>query len=469
MFVNFSEEVKRILKNAEIESSNLNHPYVGSEHLFLSILKNDKLKHKFKKHGITYELFRQKLVSLVGTGSKKSEFILYTPLLKRVLENVVIEAREKRFEKITPNLLIIAILDEEDGIAYSILKTLNVNTTLLYYDFKNANYSKHIKKKLYIETIGTNFVTLAKNNKLDPVVGRNNELLKVVEILHRKKKNNPILVGPAGVGKTAIVEGLANLIASKKCPPYLKGKKVIGINIFQLVSGTKYRGEFEEKMNKVIKELEENKNIILFVDEIHTIVGAGGAEGAIDASNIFKPALARGSIKVIGATTNEEYKRYIEPDAALSRRFQIVKVEEPTFDSTVKILKELKPLYEKHHRVVIPNDLLIKLVTLSKKYLINRYEPDKSIDILDEACAKKHIKYINTNNYNEKLHKIRNKKMQFITKNNYKKACELKEEENKIINTINTSIPVLNEKDIISVIKEKDVTINQNKEIGFSI
>ena len=312
MFVNFSEETRHLLKQAEREKEELNHPYVGSEHLFLSVLKSGRLVDVLKKHNITYKKFKDKLISLVGVGSKKSDFTLYTPLLKRVLENAVIEAREENNRVVSPEIIIISILDEEDGIAYSILKSFKVNIDKLYYDLKiKKNIKSARKKKLLLEELGSNLTKLAKENKLDPVIGRENEINKAIEILLRRKKNNPILIGPAGVGKTAIVEGIANLMVSSKCPKFLKGKRIISLNIFSLVSGTKYRGEFEEKMKTLIKELEDNQDIILFIDEIHTMVGAGGAEGAIDASNIFKPALARGLIRIIGATTLDEYKKYI--------------------------------------------------------------------------------------------------------------------------------------------------------------
>ena len=306
MFVNFSEETRHLLKQAERERQQLNHPYVGSEHLLLSILKDSKLVPLLEKHKITYKKFKEKLVLLVGVGNKKSNFVLYTPLLKRVLENAVIEARENNNNSVNPELLIINILDEEDGVAYSILRSMKVNIDKLYFDLRNIRNVKSNKhKKLLLEELGSDMTKLAKEKRLDPVIGRQKEVLKSLEILLRRKKNNPILIGPAGVGKTAIVEGIANLIVSDKCPLFLKGKRIISLNIFQLVSGTKYRGEFEEKMKTLIKELDDNPDIILFIDEIHTMVGAGGAEGAIDASNILKPALARGMIRIIGATTKK--------------------------------------------------------------------------------------------------------------------------------------------------------------------
>lgn len=463
MFVNFSEETRHLLKQAEREKEELNHPYVGSEHLLLSILKDSKLAPILKKHRVTYKKFKEKLVSLVGIGTKKNEFTLYTPLLKRVLENAVIEAREDNSKSINPEILIINILDEEDGIAYTILRSMKINLEKLYFELRNIkNVKNNKKRKLLIEDLGVDMTKLAKENKLDPVIGRDKEISKTLEILLRRKKNNPILIGPAGVGKTAIVEGIANLIISNNCPVFLKDKRIISLNIFQLVSGTKYRGEFEEKMKTLIKELEDNDDIILFIDEIHTMVGAGGAEGAIDASNIFKPALARGMIRIIGATTLDEYKKFIEPDAALARRFQSVNVEEPSIDNVIKILKGLKPLYEKFHGIIISEELLKDIAILSEKYLNNRFEPDRSIDVLDEVCAKASV----SENYNERkkrilserLEKIKKEKIKSLSKRDFKRAYELKTEENKLINSfkeIKIDKKNVTKKEIMDVIRAK--------------
>lgn len=463
MFVNFSEETKHLLKQAEIEKDLLNHPYVGSEHVFLSILKDSRLMDTFKRYKLTYEKFKNKLISLVGIGSKKSEFVLYTPLLKRVLENAVIEAREENNRMVNPEIIIFSILDEEDGIAYSILKSLSINIDKLYYDLKaKKNLKPQRKKRLLIEELGTNLTKLAQEKKLDPVIGRNKEINKTIEILLRRKKNNPMLIGPAGVGKTAIVEGIANLMISSNCPKFLKKKRIISLNIFSLVSGTKYRGEFEEKMKTLIKELEDNQDVILFIDEIHTMVGAGGAEGAIDASNIFKPALARGTIKIIGATTLDEYKKYIEKDAALARRFQCVNVEEPDKVSLIRILNEIKPLYEKYHNIKISKDLIKEIVVLSEKYLTNRFEPDRSIDILDEVCAK----VSNLESKSEKKYKIiknkieslKDNKLDAIKKGDFKLAYEIKVQENKLnecLKKININKKHVTKKDILNVIKTK--------------
>ena len=463
MFVNFSEEVRHILKQAEKERADLNHPYVGSEHLLLSLLKNSRLKEVFEKRGLTYNKFKNKLIDIVGIGTKKSEFILYTPLLKRILENSIIEAREDNNKNVTPEILVISILDSEEGVANSILKSLRINMDKLYYDIKSKKYNKSTrKKKSLLDELATDLTKLAKEGRLDPVIGRDKEISRTIEILLRRKKNNPILIGPAGVGKTAIVEEIANLIAKGKCPNFLKHKRIISLNIFSLVSGTKYRGEFEEKLKNVIRELEENDDIILFIDEIHTMVGAGGAEGAIDASNILKPSLARGTIKIIGATTLDEYKKFIEPDSALSRRFQNVMVNEPNKEDVVKILMEIRPLYEKYHNIIMPKKLINELVNLTDKYLSNRYEPDKSIDILDEVCAKVSI----TENYlekrlkklNEKLNIIKKEKIKAIENNNFKLAYSLKNKENNIDNIISNlkvNKKIVTKENILDVIKLK--------------
>lgn len=463
MFVNFSEEVRHILKQAEKERADLNHPYVGSEHLLLSLLKNSRLKEVFEKRGLTYNKFKNKLIDIVGIGTKKSEFILYTPLLKRILENSIIEAREDNNKNVTPEILVISILDSEDGVANSILKSLRINMDKLYYDIKSKKYNKSTrKKKSLLDELATDLTKLAKEGRLDPVIGRDKEISRTIEILLRRKKNNPILIGPAGVGKTAIVEEIANLIAKGNCPNFLKHKRIISLNIFSLVSGTKYRGEFEEKLKNVIRELEENDDIILFIDEIHTMVGAGGAEGAIDASNILKPSLARGTIKIIGATTLDEYKKIIEPDSALSRRFQNVMVNEPNKEDVVKILMEIRPLYEKYHNIIMPKKLINELVNLTDKYLSNRYEPDRSIDILDEVCAKVSI----TENYlekrlkklNEKLNIIKKEKIKAIENNNFKLAYSLKNKENNIDNIISNlkvNKKIVTKENILDVIKLK--------------
>ena len=334
MFGRFSEDAQKILVLSKKEMCELKHQYIGSEHLLLAMLKNDNtIINKFKKYNVTYKIFKDQLIDIVGIGDNDSDLIIYTSLLKRILENLIIDSKETGAE-ITPISLLLSLLNEGEGTAIRILLSLGVDINKLYLDFINKTSIKKSKmQRLSIEELTVDITKKAKNNELDPVVDRDMEINRVIEILSRRCKNNPILIGPAGVGKTAIVEELSKRIIDGNVPISLKNKRILSLDMATTVAGTKYRGEFEERIKKIIKELEDNDDIIVFIDEIHTLVGAGGAEGAIDASNIFKPALARGKMRIIGATTTEEYKKFIEKDNALDRRFQKVFIEEPNKDS----------------------------------------------------------------------------------------------------------------------------------------
>lgn len=464
MLINFSEETRKIIIGAKEEMIKLKHPYVGSEHIILSMLKySENIIKAFENQNISYELYKNKLIDILGSAKKNSEHILYTPFLRKIISNSVIEAREQNRRIVNPEILLFQIIEEKNGIAYTILCNLNMDFEKLCNDLKKGlKYKKKKGKKTLLDEIGVDLTKKAKDKKIDQVIGRNKEIEEVIQILTRRKKNNPILIGQAGVGKTAIVEGIADLISKNKVPTCLQSKRIISLNIYSLVAGTKYRGEFEEKMKTLIKELEDNEDIILFIDEIHTIVGAGGAEGAIDASNIFKPALARGSIKIIGATTIDEYSRYIEPDQALSRRFQKIQIDEPNEKELKNILFKTKPLYEKHHNVFIKDKLIHKLVKYSNMYVKGRYEPDKSIDILDEVCSMVSLKKLSndkkTNMLKNKLKDILKEKQNSYIQNDYKRACELKEQEKQISNKIEKIRPLkkeVKEKDIIKVIEKK--------------
>lgn len=441
MISNFNEEAQEILIKAKLEMLELKHPYVGTEHLVLSILHTqNELTKNLEKYGLTYNKFKKEIIEVIGTGSKKSEFFLYTPLLKKVIENAIMDSKDNNNGEVTINHLFAALLDVGEGIAIRIFIGMNLDLDNMYDEFTSKIYERnnHNEKKLLIETIGTDLTEKAKNNNIDPVIGRDEEIKKLQEILCRKTKNNPLLIGEPGVGKTAVVEELANLINKNEVPIKLQNKKIISLDMASAVAGTKYRGEFEERMKKILEEIEENQNIILFIDEIHTLIGAGGAEGAIDASNILKPALARGKIKCIGATTNEEYKKHFEKDKALERRFQIITVEEPSLTKTKEILSTLKPIYEKYHNVTIKDEVIDSIIDLSEKYIHNRYRPDKQIDILDQVCSKVFIKET------EKIIKLqndisnlRNKKELYIKENNIKKAYEYKVKETKYKEKIN--------------------------------
>lgn len=444
MFSNFTEEARNIIVLAKQEMKKLKHPYVGSEHLLLAILKDDNnVSNTLKRYDLDYKKFKNELINIVGVGSKESEWFLYTPLLKRVFETAIIDSKENNSDVTIENLFN-ALLEEGEGVAIRILIGMNIDLDSLYKEFSLAfikTNKRKKNKKLLVEEIGIDLNKKALNNELDPVIGREEEIKRVLEILSRRCKNNPILIGEAGVGKTAIVEELSRMISLGNVPLSLKNKKIINLDMASLVAGTKYRGEFEERMNKIIKEVEENDDIILFIDEIHTLVGAGGAEGAIDASNIIKPALARGKLRCIGATTIEEYKKYIEQDKALERRFQRVEIEIPDNDKTKEILLKLKKTYEKYHMVEINDEIIDTIIDLSNKYIYDRYEPDKSIDILDEVCAKVSLKESKElKRYNElKLeYKIINsKKKDSIINNKFKEASRYKEEENKLMDEIN--------------------------------
>ncbi len=472
MFSKFDEASQKVLVLAKKEMMDLCHPYVGTEHLVLSILKNDNsVSKKLKTFNLDYDKFKAEIIKIIGMGSKKSEWFLYTPLLKRVLEDAILDSKENNDGEVSVEHLFSALLEEGEGIAIRIFISMGVDIDELYKDFskKIVKQGKSKKgKKLILNELGTDLTEMAKTNNLDPVIGREKEIKRVIEILCRRTKNNPVLVGEAGVGKTAIVEGLASLIVNNEVPDLLKGKKIISLDMASTVAGTKYRGEFEERVRKVIKELEDNTDIILFIDEIHTIVGAGGAEGAIDASNIFKPALARGKIKCIGATTINEFKKSIETDSALERRFQKVNVEIPNKKTVKDILSNLKSIYEAYHGVIIEDEILDLIIDYSDKYIYDRNEPDRSIDVLDEVCAKVSIEETNDNLKLKELEKILSKitkqKNRFILEQNFDEASNLKEQEDKINTEINTmrldmvskpAIKKVTKEDIINVISLK--------------
>ena len=442
MFGNFEEEARKILVSAKKEMRDLNHPYVSSEHLLLAILKGDNdISDKLKSFGLDYNKFRNEVIKIIGKGSKPSQWFLYTPLLKRIIENAINEAKENNNGVVTVNHLFASLLDEGEGVAIRILIGMDIDIDELYDEFSDKIINKRNHKKLLIDEIGVDLNKKAINGNLDPVTGRDDEIRRVLEILCRRCKNNPLLIGEAGVGKTAIVEELANMIVRGEVPLALRNKRIVSLDMASSVAGTKYRGEFEERMNKILKEIEENDDVILFIDEIHTLVGAGGAEGAIDASNIFKPALARGKIRCIGATTIDEYKKYIEKDSALERRFQKVIIEAPSESTVKKILMNLKDIYEGYHKVIIDEDIIDLIIHLSNKYIYNRNEPDRSIDILDEVSAKVSLKESKGlkeySVYNRRLKEVVNRKKKAILDNDFNMASKFKNEEFDLMNKIN--------------------------------
>jgi len=470
MFGNFTEEARQIIVRAKKEMYNLKHPYVGSEHLLLAILnEKNNISKKLKELDLTYDKLKQEIINIIGIGSTTPEWFLYTPLLRRIMENAIIDSKENNNGEVTIEHLFSSLLEEGEGVAIRIMIGMDIDIDKLYSEFSYKFVSKTKRnQKLIVEELGQNLTEKAKNNELDPVIGRENEIKRLLEILCRRTKNNPILIGEAGVGKTAIVEELSRMISIGNVPSILKNKKIINLDMASLVAGTKYRGEFEDRVRKILKEVEENEDIILFIDEIHTLVGAGGAEGAIDASNIFKPALARGKLRLIGATTTEEYKKFIKTDSALERRFQNINVEIPDKNKVKEILLKLKPIYESFHKVTLSNDIIELIINLSEKYVYDRNEPDKSIDILDEVCSYVSLKETKTlkkyNQMNKDLQEIINKKKEAIIKNNFKKASTYKISENKLMNEINElELTFYNKKQHKKVTKEDVAKVVEQK------
>ncbi len=428
MFNNFKEEARNVIVDAKIEMMELKHPYVGSEHLLLAILKNkNSVSEKLNEYGLTYDKFKNELINVIGIGSKKSELLLFTPLLKRIFETAILDSKEQNKD---------------------------VDIDKLYDEFSKKE-TKNISKKLLVIECGIDLCKKAK--EFDPLIGRDREVEELIEIICRRNKNNPLLIGEAGVGKTAIVEELAKRIVNNNVPDKLKNTRIISLSMGNLVSGTKYRGEFEERVTKIIRELENNPEIILFIDEIHTLVGAGGAEGAIDASNILKPALARGNIKVIGATTINEYKDSISKDKALNRRFQTILIKENSDIETKVILYNLKSIYEEYHHVIINNNVIDQIIELSNKYIMNKRNPDKSLDILDTVCAKvslrKNINIDKINSIKEELENIKKEKNDLIIKHHFNEATILRDKEIEL----ETSLSNLKRK--ISKKRKKTITI----------
>ena len=409
---NFTPRAQQVLALARKEADRFNHNYVGTEHLLLGLIKLGQgvAVNVLQKMGLDLETVRMEVEKQIGTGpeTKMVGNIPYTPRVKKVLALAQKEAKQLNHNYVGTEHILLGLLREGEGAAARILKSLDVdiercrNEILKELDPNftpseggveegEASGSKKDVKTPALRMFGRDLTELARKNELDPVVGRQNEIERVIQILCRRTKNNPVLLGEAGVGKTAIVEGLAQEISKGNVPEILHEKRVVTLDLALMVAGTKYRGQFEERIKAVMDEIKRSKNVILFVDELHTIVGAGSAEGAMDASNIIKPALSRGELQVVGATTMNEYRKYIEKDAALERRFQTILVEPPTVDQTVEILKGLRPKYEEHHRAKFSDEALLAASRLSDRYITGRFLPDKAIDVVDEAGARARI------------------------------------------------------------------------------
>src|SRR4051812_27668093 len=410
----FTERAQRVILIAQEEAKRLNHDYVGTEHILLGLiaLGEGVAAQVLANLGVDLRRVRAEIEKIVGTGDNVMLLgeIPFTPRAKKVLELAVEEAQNMGHSHVGTEHLLLGLIREEEGVAAQVLENLGVRLDIVREEVISllgegqpgpaapttpARSSGGTKSKTpTLDEFGRDLTQMAKDNKLDPVIGRADEIERLIQILSRRTKNNPVLIGDPGVGKTAIVEGLAQKISSADIPEILVNKRVMTLDLAAVVAGTKYRGEFEQRLKNIIEEIRRAKNsIILFIDELHTVIGAGAAEGAIDASNIMKPALARGELQCIGATTLDEFRKYIERDAALQRRFQPVKVSEPTPEESVQILKGLRDRYESHHRVKITDDALVAASQLADRYITDRFLPDKAIDLIDEAASRVRLQY----------------------------------------------------------------------------
>ena len=451
IFDRFTERAQKVLYFAQEEANTFKHGYVGTEHMLLGILKeSDGIASKcLKDSGVTIENVRSLIEEYEGEGDIESygNEIAITPRVKKLLESSLTKAVNLGQNYISPEHILLALIDEGEGVAYTILNTIGVDLERLKQELtKNmmndqntapANSGRIVKSDTpNLDQFGRDLTLLAKEGKLDPVIGRDEETERVLEILCRRMKNNPCLIGDPGVGKTAVVEGLAERIVAGNIPEILKDKRVFSLDLSSLIAGSKYRGEFEERMKKVLTEIKKSGKVILFIDEIHTIVGAGAAEGAIDASNILKPALARGEIQCIGATTIDEYRKNIEKDSALERRFQPVTIGEPTKDEAVLILKGIRDKYEAHHGVKISDEAIKAAVDLSDRYITDRYLPDKAIDLMDEAAAKLRIENLTApkdlKKREEELNNLEKEKLDAINLQDFEKAARLRDNEKEL-------------------------------------
>ena len=445
-----TERAQVVILEAENESEKFKHGYVGTEHILLGILKEDGYSAKLlKKHGVVSENITTMIQRYLGYGDikKSDDNILLTPRTKRLVDESFAAAKKLNHKYVSPEHILLALLNQEEGMAYTILKSLNLNFTIISEElliFLSGTYEDKVsdgktidnsKKQStpMLDKYGKDLTALSKEQGLDPVIGRDTETQRLLEILCRRIKNNPCLIGEPGVGKTAVVEGLAQRIVEGNIPEILKNKRVISLDLTSMVAGAKYRGEFEERLKKTMEEIVKDKNIIIFIDEIHTIIGAGGAEGAIDASNILKPSLARGEIQCIGATTIDEYRKYIEKDSALERRFQPITVGEPSKEETLEILKGLRDKYEAHHRVEITDEALEAAVNLSDRYITDRFMPDKAIDLIDEGAAKVRIQNLTTppdlKDLEGKIENIDKEKEESIRVQDFERAANLRDKE----------------------------------------
>ncbi|MCH7488808.1 MAG: ATP-dependent Clp protease ATP-binding subunit, partial [Chloroflexi bacterium] len=448
-FDKFTERARRVLTLAQEEAQRFNHNYIGTEHLLLGLVREgDGVAAKVLSNlGVELSKVRSAVEFIIGRGDRATVGeIGLTPRAKKVIELAVDEARRLSHHYIGTEHLLLGLVREGEGIAASVLESLGVNlervraetTRILSQSVPQSSGSgaRSSTRTPTVDQLGMDLTSAARQGKLDPIVGRNTEIERMIQILSRRTKNNPILIGEPGVGKTAIVEGLAHRIVAGDVPETLQGKRLVTLDIGGLVAGTKYRGEFEERLKKVIEELKNAGNCVLFIDEMHMLVGAGAAEGAVDAANILKPSLARGELQCIGATTLDEFRKYIEKDAALERRLQPVLVEEPSVEDSIEILHGIKERYEEHHKLTISDEALKAAVDLAARYIGDRFLPDKAIDLMDEASSRVRIKRSSTPPSLKEalrgLESLRKEKDSAISSQQYEFAAELRDREVKL-------------------------------------
>ena len=450
MFNRFTERARKVILLAKEEAKRFNHDYIGTEHILLGLVREGEgvAAAVLASFGLTSDKIRIEVEKLVQPGPSTviSGDLPFTPKAKKVMELATEEARALGHNYIGTEHLLLGLIREGEGVASQVLMNLGLELERVREEVMNLLGSaipgyelgqkiSHAKTPA-LDAFGRDLTKLAKDNKLDPVIGRKNEIERVIQILSRRTKNNPVLLGEAGVGKTAIVEGLAQKIVTGDIPEILKDQRIIILDLALMVAGTKYRGQFEERIKAVMDEIKRSEDIIIFIDELHTLIGAGGAEGAIDASNILKPALSRGEIQCIGATTLDEFRKHIEKDAALERRFQTIMVEPPTVDETIEILKGLRDKYEAHHRVKFTDAAVEAAAKLSDRYITGRYLPDKAIDLIDEAGARARLSIMtappNVKHIEEKMETVKKEKEQSVKGQDFEKAAKFRDEERKL-------------------------------------
>src|ERR1700704_6108333 len=452
MFERFTERARQVVVLAQEEARTLKHNYIGTEHILLGLLREEEglAARVLESLDITVERVRAQVVRIVGSGEEvTSGQIPFTPRAKKVLELALREALSLGHNYIGTEHILLGLVRENEGVAARILLDFDADSEKIRNEVirmlsgpggrrqgAGVGGGEGKKSSKLLDQFGRNLTKLASEGKLDPTIGRDTEIERIMQILSRRTKNNPVLVGEPGVGKTAVVEGLAQRITNADVPELLKGKQIYTLDLAALVAGSKYRGEFEERLKKVMKEISQRGDIILFIDELHNLVGAGAAEGAIDAASILKPALARGELQTIGATTLDEYRKHLERDSALERRFQQIRVEEPTTDDTVQILRGLRDRYEAHHRCKITDEALEAAATLASRYIQDRHLPDKAIDLIDEAGSRMRIRTMSAppryRELEEEIEKVRKDKEDAIENQEFEKAASLRDKERKL-------------------------------------